>query len=879
MSAARCDHSAWRSLGKCGADGRLRALAASPLVRDLIIASSAWQLHAPHNAPKENGDLVMSSVTEELAALLSTVRRPGDYFVSGTIAMLAPGLEVDGVGAVALPLLPVQAEQLIAIADRAPYGRGKETLVDTEVRRTWQIGADHVRLLGKHWAGTLKTILVRVADGLGITDPIEAELYKLLVYDKGSFFASHRDTEKVPGMFATLVVVLPSSSTGGELVVRHKGREERLDLRCDDPSEAAFAAFYADCVHEVLPVTEGYRLTLVYNLSRRGQGPAPEAPDYDRQQTNVAALLRRWATDAESQDDETPEKLIYPLEHAYTPAELGFETLKGVDAAAARVLVAAAPQAGCDLHLALASIEESGAAEYNPDLGSSRRRWIDPEDELEAGEVFDRHAVLSEWRRPDDSRPTLGELPVLDEELSPPDAFDDMAPDEEHFHEATGNEGASFERTYRRAALVLWPRERFFAVLNQAGLPATLSYLGELTERWVAAGEDSRSPLWQQAHELSRHMIPSWPTRPWYSARSTAPSDVTRMLTLLMQFEDMVRLDTFLSEVVACGIGTKGDNAAILDALRLLSPDRAKALTESIVAGAAATSLDTSADLLARAAAAQLDGQPAELAGAAAALIEALPGDPARAASGDPWRRAPEVQPGLLVDLFSALVQIDEAGDACCRPRAGLAQDLWHRSRPHPGHAGTRRSGDDQKFDGRAAATNHLRRASACAYRRATGTSGRLEPGQRTRLQMSSLQRAEPLSRRSRTPDLDFQGGRIRTQPCRRHDPKYPLRPRLYDAPMRSALHSRLHQESGELRTTREAAQQGLGRSRTDRFMKWHRRSVAGQRCGRCWRKGAGALFSSHHSRGWAGRRKMNDRCQNSEQKDQHSTSGSIMNS
>jgi hypothetical protein len=156
-------------------------------------------------------------------------------------------------------------------------------------------------------------------------------------------------------------------------------------------------------------------------------------------------------------------------------------------------------------------------------------------------------------------------------------------------------------------------------------------------------------------------MIPSRPTRPWYSARSTAPSDVTRMLTLLMQLEDMVRLDTFLSEVVACGIGTKGDNAAILDALRLLSPDRAKALTESIVAGAAATSLDTSADLLARAAAAQLDGQPAELAGAAAALIEALPGDPARAVSSDPWRRAPEVQPGLLVDLFSALVQIDEA--------------------------------------------------------------------------------------------------------------------------------------------------------------------------------------------------------------------------
>ena len=197
----------------------------------------------------------MSSIPADLAALLCTVIRPGDFFVSGTIEMLAPRLEVEGVGPVALPLLPVQAEQLVAVAERAPYGRGEETLVDTDVRRTWQIAADRVRLGGKHWPQTLETILARVAEGLGVAEPITAELYKLLVYDQGSFFVSHRDTEKVPGMFATLVLVLPSMSTGGELVVRHKEREVRLDLRCEEPSEAAFAAFYADCVHEVLPVT------------------------------------------------------------------------------------------------------------------------------------------------------------------------------------------------------------------------------------------------------------------------------------------------------------------------------------------------------------------------------------------------------------------------------------------------------------------------------------------------------------------------------------------------------------------------------------------------------------------------------------------------
>ena len=36
----------------------------------------------------------------------------------------------------------------------------------------------------------------------------------------------------------------------------------RLDLHPAEPSEVAFAAFYADCRHEVLPVTAGHRLTL-----------------------------------------------------------------------------------------------------------------------------------------------------------------------------------------------------------------------------------------------------------------------------------------------------------------------------------------------------------------------------------------------------------------------------------------------------------------------------------------------------------------------------------------------------------------------------------------------------------------------------------------
>jgi hypothetical protein len=118
----------------------------------------------------------MSSIAAELAAILSTVRRPGDFFVSGTTELLVPGLEVDGVGTIALPLLPIQAEQLVAAAERAPYGRGRDTIVDTKVRRTWQIGAERVRISGKHWERNLQAILARVADGLGAAEPIAAGL-------------------------------------------------------------------------------------------------------------------------------------------------------------------------------------------------------------------------------------------------------------------------------------------------------------------------------------------------------------------------------------------------------------------------------------------------------------------------------------------------------------------------------------------------------------------------------------------------------------------------------------------------------------------------------------------------------------------------------
>ena len=604
----------------------------------------------------------MSTITREFAEILSAVERPGDFYVTGTMEIFTPQLEVEGVGPVALPLLPVQAKQLIAVADQAPYGRGEQTLVDTNVRRTWQIDANRVRIAGRHWEGTLEAIVARAAEGLGVTAPVVAELYKLLVYDQGSFFVSHRDTEKAPGMFATLVIVLPSLYTGGELLVRHQDRQVRLDLHCPEPSDAVFAAFYADCVHEVRPITSGCRLTLIYNLLRQGKGRLPEPPNYTAEAARLGELLRRWGAGKALSGDEAAEKLIYPLEHAYTPAELSFDALKGRDAAAAGVVVEAAEQADCDVYLALVSIEESGSAEHTGYYSRRRRRWDteDDEDEYEIGEVYERSETLSDWCRPDGSRAELGDFPFEEDEFSPPDAFQDLEPDEQHFHEATGNEGASFERTYRRAALVLWPRERRLAVLNQAGLSVTLPYLGELASRWAGSGEDQESSLWLQAHELAGYMVRDWPREARHSWRpAEAPSNAAKILNSLSQLKDTVRIDAFLSDILAEGVYSKSDNEAVVRATDLLPPPPAVELITRIIARNAAEALSACGDLLARASAGRDTERMAELIPAAKVLVEALPGDPARAPQPDPWKRQVAVEPSFVVDLMSALCRID----------------------------------------------------------------------------------------------------------------------------------------------------------------------------------------------------------------------------
>ena len=96
-------------------------------------------------------------------------------------------------------------------------------------------------------------------------------------------------------MFGTSVIQLPSNYTGGQLVVYHK--LECMEFDFGGPVGCAnihYAAFYADCQHEIKPVTKGCRLCLIYNLMYKWTNPSSAPADYQEIVSTIVSSMTKW---------------------------------------------------------------------------------------------------------------------------------------------------------------------------------------------------------------------------------------------------------------------------------------------------------------------------------------------------------------------------------------------------------------------------------------------------------------------------------------------------------------------------------------------------------------------------------------------------------
>lgn len=508
---------------------------------------------------------------QPLEDLLSKVSKPGEFFMEGSREVPMPTVTVNGVGVLSFPIPETQVKAMIREASLAPYGRGEDTILDTSVRKTWQIPPDNIQIGGKSWKTNFDAILDEIKTALGCLDvTVSAELYKLLIYDEGGFFLPHRDSEKSPGMFGTMIIALPSSHEGGQLIVHHKDKKATIDLSGAEGSELKFGAFYADCEHEVLPVTKGYRICLVYNLIQKFSGKdrnntdtldSLTAPCHINEIQEASNILKTAFT-----DDHQPSKLVWLLEHQYSKAELSFNSLKNADAAIAKVLTKAAKQAKCALHLGIVHIEESGSAEADFGYYSSRSRrgyYRDDEMNVESGEyeivdICDSEQYIDGWMDPQNRLKNFGRVPIQEGELLPSYVLDGVEPDEQRLLEAAGNAGVSFERAYHRAALILWPQENYINILLQSGIKTGVTYF---KEQMILGLDKKNQSKWQADMKNIALAIISEFEDSVQSRYSSRNEDFTsaEMLTLLCQLKENALIERFVHVVSASYDGSEND--------------------------------------------------------------------------------------------------------------------------------------------------------------------------------------------------------------------------------------------------------------------------------------------------------------------------------
>jgi hypothetical protein len=460
---------------------------------------------------------------DRFKSVIAEIEGPGDFAVGGPISTSfgLPAIELNNGTTIGLPLNEPQAKEIISIASKSPFGRGEATFYDDNIRKSWQLDPSQFTIKNPDWNSMLQVLLQeKVISGLGVPQKIICSLYKLLLYEQGGHFKIHRDTEKENGMFGTMIIQLPCSYTGGEIIVEHNRRTQIFDFTSKAICQPYFSAFYADCQHEIKEVTSGYRICLVYNLVYAGPN-AIEVKDQGIIMSKLKQLCNDW------EKDNSVSKMIYMLEHQYSTSGLSFKTLKGKDLLVAQALKRLKEDGHIDLYLTILKKTVEGHS-------------IDPYDEFDSD---DATYELLNWCSVDDSHFNIRNMDVDEKEIFSTKNSDSMEYTGQTSFD-TGNEGSEVTKWYRQAALVYWPIQKELDIWSNTDIPSAL-YKLEL----MVKASDPRCDLFTLKIIRMISSLNYW--------ERNVEQNVTRRLTIaIIQLNNVILAKEFISTFLVGAQGT-----------------------------------------------------------------------------------------------------------------------------------------------------------------------------------------------------------------------------------------------------------------------------------------------------------------------------------
>ena len=217
---------------------------------------------------------------------------------------------------------------------------------------------------------------------------------------------------------------------------------------------------------------------------------------------------------------DPPNRLVYLLDHEYTPRGLSWRRLKGTDASRVALLRVAADKAACEAILALADVRtthgafpanegyeywdqgwhhgdyDEGQEEYSGDAGGS-------EGEYDIQELIDSEVTLTHWTGPEGTRLEETSLYVDRKEVCASTPTGNLVPYSSEYEGYMGNWGNTLDRWYHRAAVIVWPREQAFANRAESSPAWALDEIAAMASAGDVSGARAAAatlaPFWDTA--------------------------------------------------------------------------------------------------------------------------------------------------------------------------------------------------------------------------------------------------------------------------------------------------------------------------------------------------------------------------------------------
>ena len=209
-----------------------------------------------------------------------------------------------------------------------------------------------------------------------------------------------------------------------------------------------YAAFYADCDHEVKPLTSGYRICLVYNLIQQKSGNKIRLTSLETHVEKLAEIFTK-----QQQCGNTKPHIVL-LGHQYTPENFSADQLKLNDRPKAETLLRAAQKAGCYAKMCLVTSyltgmpEDDGGYYGNDDYG---------DEDAEMAEVYDEQLYIEHWLEND--IPALSNVSFEEDDLITSFALDEDEPIMKESTGYMGNYGPDLMHWYHYGAVMIWSPE------------------------------------------------------------------------------------------------------------------------------------------------------------------------------------------------------------------------------------------------------------------------------------------------------------------------------------------------------------------------------------------------------------------------------------